>query len=130
MGKGFNHGGEKHDDIFLLKRFLSTAEVGFQIGDALLHLNVALLVGVDTATHFLEDEATSVFNNVGMRILLNLRQKLNLLPEDELSLLIVQPDLLDTFDVALLINNFIYNAIARSDHVADLKSLIELTIST
>ena len=130
MREGLNHGGQEHDDIFLLEGFLSAAEVSFKIGDALLHLNIALLVGVGAPSHFLENETAPVFDDVWVRVLLNLRKEFYLLPENEFGLFVVQSYLFYTLDIVLLIIDFVDYAIACSNHMPDLKSLVELTVPT
>lgn len=74
MCKGLDHRSEEHNDIFLLEGLFPATEIGFEVGDALFHLNIALLAGVDLPPLLLQDIAAPVLNNVGMRILLDLRQ--------------------------------------------------------
>jgi len=130
MCEGFDHGGEEHDDVFLFKGVLPAAEVGFEVGDALFHLNVALLTGVDLAPLFLQGIGAPVLDNIGVGILLNLGEQLYFLPENELGLLIVEAYFLDTFDIVLLIIDLINYTIAGAYYVADPEVIVQLSIST
>ena len=130
MCEGLDHGGEEHDDIFLLEGLFPAAEVGFEVGDALFHLNVALLAGVDLPPLLLQDIAAPVLDDVGVWILLNLGQQFYFLSENELRLLIVKPDFFDTFDIVLLIIHLVNYTIPRSYYVTDPKAIIQLSVPT
>jgi hypothetical protein len=124
MSECLDHAGDEREYIFLLEGLLAAGEVGLEVGDALFHLNIALLVGVDVPPLFLKNVGTPILDDIGMGILFDLREELNFFPEYKLSLFIVQPDLFDTFDVVLLISRLINNTIPRSDHVTDLEILV------
>ena len=130
MCEGLDHGGEEHDDVFLLEGLFPAAEVGFEVGDALFHLNVALLAGVDLPPLLLQDIAAPVLDDVGVWILLNLGQQFYFLSENELRLLIVKPDFFDTFDIVLLIIHLVNYTIPRSYYVTDPKAIIQLSVPT
>ena len=71
MCEGFNHGGEEHDDIFLLEWLFSGGQIGFEVGDAFFHLNIPFFAGVDVSSLLLQNVATLVFNDIRVRVMLN-----------------------------------------------------------
>lgn len=101
-----------------------------QIGNALLHLDVALFI---FELIFLEQAvAAPVLYYIRMRIKLELAQQLNFLPKNILAHVIFEPDFFHTFDVALVILDLVDIAVSPSDDSLPLDSefLIQLPIST
>ncbi len=129
MSKDFGHAGNEHDNIFLIEGFFAGREVGLEIGDSLLHLDVAFLAVVHMSSLFLDGVAALILYDVGMRVDFDFRKQFNFFPEDELCLFVVKSNFLDALDVVLFIDDFIDNAVAGSDDLFELEPFVEFSIS-
>jgi hypothetical protein len=78
----------------------------------------------------LKDIAAPIFDDIRMRITPNLTEQLNFLPKYEFTLLIIQPYLLNAFDIPLFIPNFIDYAIPSADDLSQPEALPQLSLPT
>jgi hypothetical protein len=71
MSEDLDHASNEHKDILLLKVLLSLPEVSLEISEALLHLNVPLFERVDIPLLLLEEVASAILDDIGVRIRLD-----------------------------------------------------------
>jgi hypothetical protein len=129
VGEHLQHAREEHEHVVLVEGLRAFGQVGLEVGQSLLHLDVPLLEGVDRALLLLQDEAAAVLDDVGVRVAADLGEQLDLLAEDELGLLVVQPHLLHALYAALLVGHLVHDAVSRPDHLPHLETLVELPLA-
>lgn len=125
----FDHAGDEHDDVFLVEGLFPGREVGLEVGDSFFHLNVAFLAGVHVPSLFLDGVAAFVLYDVGMWIVFNFGEKFYFFPEDEFGLFVVETDFFDAFDVGLIVDDFVDDAIACADDLFEFEPFVEFPVS-
>ena len=123
MREYFNHIGDKLCDFLFFKWLRSMSQISFKIGHAFLHLYVPFLDAWQTPFHLLYTIAASVLDDVRVRIVSNLGEQLYLFSEDELSLLVIKPDLFYTFQTGFIVYDLINYAVSCADYLSYLVSL-------
>ena len=129
MGEDFDHGRDKHEDIFSVEEALPLGEVCFEIGHAFFHLDVTLLDCIYISALFLKDVVASVLYDVGMGVDFDFGEEFYFLDEDELLLLLIEAYFLDALDGVFLVGDFVDNAVAGTDDLPDLETLEEGLVS-
>ena len=74
MCKYFYHGRDKHKYVFFIEILFSWREVGFEIGNAFFHLDVASPDGIYMSLLLLQDVATLILNDSWMRVGFDFRE--------------------------------------------------------
>lgn len=78
---------------------------------------------------FLQNIASSILNDIGMRISFYFRKQLNLLPKDKLRLLIIKSDFFNALDVTLLIGNLINYTVSSTNHLSHFELFVQILVS-